>query len=116
MKFEEALRIKNGDILYTHSGNIVVVHGWHQNFDNSCVKDDLYFHCINSMLIATNYRYDELCGPELCDEDKMFIDWCNKNDIIEDDNISQLKSSFLHGFYCGSSHKMRNKSEEQLQK
>jgi hypothetical protein len=116
MTFEEALRTKTGDILYTHLGDRVVISGWHQNFENPCVKDDLYFYCVDTTLQTIKYRYDELCGPELCDEDTMFINWCSKNKIKNSYNISQLKSAFLYGFHCGNSHKMREKIEEQLQK
>lgn len=116
MTFKEALKVKTGDILYTHAGERVVVSGWHQNFDDPCVLDDFYFHCINTALQSNDYRYDELCGPELCDEDRMFADWYIKNIMINDSNISHLKSAFLYGFHCGYSHKMRSKSEEQLQK
>ena len=116
MTFKEALRIKYKDILYTHSGDRVVISGWHQNFDNPCISDDLYFHCINTGLQTVYYRYNELCGPELCDEDKMFINWLENTEISDIELIIKFKSAFLHGFHCGFSHKMRNKSEEQLQK
>lgn len=116
MTFEEALKIKNKDILYTHSGDKVVIYGWHQKFNNPCIKDDLYFTCIDSMMNTIIYRYDELCGYELCDEDKMFINWLKNNAIINDYDIPQLKQAFLYGFHCGHSHKMKYNSQEQLQK
>lgn len=115
MTFKEALRIKIGNILYTHSGEKVVISGWHQKFDNPCIKDDLYFDCVDSMMNTYSYRYDELCGFELCDEDKMFISWY-QNSNISDDIVLELKSAFLYGFHCGHSHKMKYNSQEQLQK
>jgi hypothetical protein len=123
MNFEEALRVKFGDILYTHAGEKVVISGWKHNFDNPCIKDDLYFTCIDSMMNVVQYRYNELCGFELCDEDKMFINWYEQQSKIKHSNLAQnidiipeLKLAFLYGFHCGNSHKMINKSEEQLQK
>jgi hypothetical protein len=116
MNFKEALRIKNGDILYTHAGEKVVVSGWQQIFDNPCIKNDLYFNCIDTSFRSLRYRYDELCGFELCDEDKMFIDWYKNNDLLSEDMILQLKSAFLHGFECGYTHKIKYNTHEQLQK
>ena len=116
MTFKEALRIRTKDILYTHSGEKVTICGWQHNFDNPCVKDDLYFTCVDSMMNTVRYRYNELCGFELCDEDKMFIDWYEKSNIRNIDAVPELKSAFLHGFRCGHSHKMKYNSQEQLQK
>lgn len=116
MTFKEALRVKIGDKIYTHSGNIVVVSGWYQNFENSYVNDDFYFVCIDSMFNTIKYRYNELCGPELCDEDKMFIDWIQNNSILNTDHIPLLKQAFMSGFSRGYSHKQKIRSEEQLQK
>jgi hypothetical protein len=115
MIFKEALRIKIGDKIYTHSGDIVVISGWHQNFENSCIKDDFYFICIDSMFNTIKYRYNELCGPELCDEDKMFIDWLQNQNIMKSD-IPLLKEAFMSGFSSGYSHKQKVRSEDQLQK
>lgn len=115
MTFDEALRIKLGHIIYTHTGDTVVVAGWNQKFENPCINDDLYFTCIDSMLNAKQYRYNELCGPELCDEDKMFIEWY-KNNNIDSTDISELKSAFMAGFSNGYSHKQKVRSEDQLQK
>lgn len=116
MNFQDALRLKMGDKIYNHLGEILVISGWYQNFENPCINDDLYFVCIDTMMNAKKYRYDELCGSELCDEDKMFIEWyvndCPKND----DMIPYLKASFMKGFCCGFSHKQRVLSEDQLQK
>lgn len=116
MLFEEALRIRTGDKIYTHSGEIVVISGFIQNFENPCVKDDLYFICIDTAMNTKRYRYDELCGPELCDEDKMFIDWYNQNNTKNKDMISPLKKAFMMGFQYGYSHKQRVLSDDQLQK
>lgn len=116
MTFEEALRIKIGDKIYTHFGEAVIISGWHQNFENPCIKDNFYFHCIDSMFNTVKYRYNELCGPELCDEDKMFIDWLQNNDISNTNNIPLLKKAFMSGFSSGYSHKQKTISEEQLQK
>ena len=115
MTFEEASRIKIGDKIYTHAGDIVVVSGWHQNFENPCKNDELYFLCIDSMFNTVKYRYNELCGPELCDEDKMFIDWIQSIEILKSD-IHTLKEAFMSGFSCGYSHKQKDRSQEQLQK
>lgn len=116
MTLKEALRIKIGDKIYTHSGNIVVISGWYQNFENPCINDDFYFICIDSMFSTIKYRYNELCGPELCDEDKMFIDWLHNIDKLKIDNIPLLKQAFMSGFSCGFSHKQKIRSEEELQK
>lgn len=116
MTFKEALRIKIRDKIYTHSGDIVVISGWYQNFENSCIHDDLYFICIDSMFNTIKYRYNELCGPELCDEDKMFIDWLQNASESNIDNIPLLKQAFMSGFSRGYSHKQKIRSEEQLQK
>lgn len=116
MRFEEALRIKVGDKVYTHSGEIVVISGWQQNFENPCINDDLYFTCIDTMMNAKKYRYDELCGPELCDEDKMFIEWYSNESPKNEHMIPYLKSAFMKGFECGYSHKQRVSYEDQLQK
>lgn len=116
MNFQEALRIKAGDKLYTHSGEIVVISGWHQNFDNPCIKDDLYFYCVDTSLNTIKYRYNELCGPELCDEDKMFIEWHENEPSKNEHMVSCLKSAFMRGFQCGYSHKQRISCEDQLQK
>jgi hypothetical protein len=116
MNFKEALRLNIGDRVYAHSGEILIISGWHQNFENHCINDDLYFNCVDTALNSVQYRYDELCGLELCDEDKMFIEWysnkCPKNDHI----IQYLKSAFMRGFQCGYSHKKRVSCEDQLQK
>jgi hypothetical protein len=116
MTFEEAIRLKLGDIVYSHCGKKLVISGWNQNFENTCIKDDLYFTCIDSNMVATKYRYEELCGPELCDEDKMFIDWLQNNSIIDVNNIPLLKQAFMSGFSYGFSHKQKIRSEEELQK
>jgi hypothetical protein len=116
MKFEEALRLKIGDKIYTHSGETVVVSGWSKKFDNPCISDDLYFTCIDTSLNTIQYRYDELCGPELCDEDKMFIEWYHNESPQNENMISYLKSAFMKGFQCGYSHKQRISCEDQLQK
>jgi len=116
MTFEEALRIKIGDKIYTHFGEIVVVAGWIHNLENPCIKDDLYFHCIDTSFRTLRYRYDELCGPELCDEDKMFIDWHNEFCPENQNMTSFLKKAFMKGFELGFSHKQRILSEDQLQK
>lgn len=116
MTFEEAQRLKPGDRIFTHSGDIVVISGWHHNFENPCVTDDLYFHCVDTSFRSTQYRYDELCGPELCDEDKMFIEWYNKNCPENYDMIPLLKKAFMGGFNFGFSHKHKILSENQLQK
>jgi hypothetical protein len=117
MIFKEALRLTYnlGTTIYTHIGEPVVIKGWRQNFENPHVKDDLYFMCVDSMFNTREYRYNELCGPELCDEDKMFIDWYINNNIDSDD-ISTLKSAFMAGFSNGYSHKQKARSEDQLQK
>lgn len=114
MIFKEASRVKVGDKIYTHSGDIVVISGWYQKFDDPCIKDDLYFTCIDSMFNTIDYRYNELCGPELCDEDKAFIDWLQNKETLE--NIPLLKEAFISGFYHGHSHKQKVRSQEQLQK
>lgn len=116
MTFEEALRIKIGDRIYTHAGEVVVISGWHHNFENPCIKDDFYFHCVNTSLISTRYRYDELCGPELCDEDKMFIEWYSNEYAKNESMIPWLKSAFMKGFQCGYSHKQNMSYQDQLQK
>lgn len=116
MNFQEALRINVGDKVYTHSGEIVVISGWHQNFDNPCVKDDLYFHCVETSLRSVIYRYNELCGPELCDEDKMFIEWYSNKHPKDESMIPYLKSAFMKGFQCGYSHKQNISYQDQLQK
>lgn len=116
MNFQEALRLKTGDKVYTHLGKIVVISGWHQNFENPCIKDDLYFHCIDTSLNSMQYRYDELCGPELCDEDKIFIEWYINNGPKNEDMLPYLKASFMEGFKHGYSHKQRMLSQDQLQK
>lgn len=116
MIFEEAVRLKLGDIIYNHTGERLVISGWHQNFENPCITDDLYFTCIDTSMRSTKYRYDELCGPELCDEDKMFIDWLENSDNLDSNNIPLLKRVFMSGFSCGYSHKQMVRSEEQLQK
>lgn len=116
MTFKEALRLRVGDKIYSHSGNIVVISGWYQNFDNPCINDDLYFVCIDSMFNTIKYRYNEVCGTELCDEDKMFIDWLQNNNNIKTDNIPLLKEAFMSGFSNGYSHKQNLRSEDQLQK
>jgi hypothetical protein len=116
MNFKEALRLKIGDILYTHGGERVVISGWYQNFDNPCIKDDLYFTCVDTSISTMKYRYNELCGPELCDEDKMFIDWLQNSNEANIDNIPLLKEAFMAGFSNGYSHKQRVRSEDQLQK
>lgn len=115
MTFEEAVRLKIGDKIYNHFGEIMVISGWHQNFENPCKNDDLYFLCVDSMFNTVKYRYNELCGPELCDEDKMFIDWLQNNAILNSD-IPLLKEAFMSGFSCGYSHKQKARSQEQLQK
>jgi hypothetical protein len=117
MTFEEATRLISnmGASIYTHSGDIVVISGWYQNFENPCKNDDLYFICVDSMLNTLKYRYNKLCGPELCDEDKIFIDWLQNNDV-KTDNISLLKEAFMSGFSNGCSHKQKARSEDQLQK
>ncbi len=115
MTFEEAVRLKIGDKIYNHFGEIMVISGWHQNFENPCKNDDLYFLCVDSMFNTVKYRYNELCGPELCDEDKMFIDWLQNNSILNS-NIPLLKEAFMSGFSCGYSHKQKARSQEQLQK
>ena len=117
MTFEEAIKLTSnmGASIYTHGGDIVVVSGWHQNFENLCVKDDLYFLCVDSMFNTVKYRYNELCGPELCDEDKMFIDWLQSQNIMKSD-IPLLKEAFMSGFSNGYSHKQKVRSEDQLQK
>lgn len=116
MTFEEALRIRTGDKIYTHCGKIVVISGFVQSFEDPCVKDDLYFYCIDTSFKRLKYRYDELCGPELCDEDKMFIDWYSKYTPKNDDIIPYLKKAFMQGFQCGFSHKQKAWSQDQLQK
>jgi hypothetical protein len=117
MTFEEAIKLMSnmGASIYTHSGDIVVISGWHQNFENLCVEDDLYFLCVDSMFNTVKYRYNELCGPELCDEDKMFIDWLQNQNIMKSD-IPLLKEAFMSGFSNGYSHKQKVRSEDQLQK
>ncbi len=115
MTFNEAVRLKIGDKIYNHFGEIVVISGWHQNFENPCKNDDLYFLCVDSMFNTVKYRYNELCGSELCDEDKMFIDWLQNNAILNSD-IALLKEAFMSGFSCGYSHKQKARSQEQLQK
>lgn len=116
MTFDEAVRLRLGDRVYTHSGNTVVIVEWHQSFDNPCVRDDLYFRCVDTQLNTVSYRYNELCGPELCDEDKMFIDWLQGNDAVKTENIPLLKQAFMSGFSCGFSHKLKITTQEQLQK
>ena len=118
MTFNEAIRLTSnvGSPVYTHSGEVVVISGWNQKFDDPCIKDDLYFTCVDSMLNTRQYRYNELCGPELCDEDKMFIDWLQSGNKIETDNIPLLKQAFMSGFSNGYSHKQKARSEDQLQK
>jgi hypothetical protein len=116
MTFNEAVRLKIGDKIYNHFGEIMVISGWHQNFENPCKNDDLYFLCVDSMFNTVKYRYNELCGPELCDEDKMFIDWLQNNENIETDNLTLLKAAFMSGFSNGYSHKQKVRSEDQLQK
>lgn len=116
MVLEEAIRLKVGDKIYTHSGELVVISGWYQNFENQCIKDDLYFYCIDSQFNTVKYRYNELCGPELCDEDKMFIEWYNNESPKNEYMIPFLKSAFMKGFSCGYSHKQRIHSADQLQK
>jgi len=115
MTFKEALRLKEGDSVFTHCGNRVVISGWYQNFENPCINDDLYFLCIDSMFNTIKYRYNELCGVELCDEDKMFIDWLQSGYKIKTD-IPLLKEAFMSGFSNGYSHKQKVRSEDQLQK
>jgi len=117
MTFKEASRLiyNIGSIVYTHTGEPLVINGWRHSFENPCVKDDLYFSCVDSMFNVKDYRYNELCGPELCDEDKMFIEWYDNNQINSDD-IPILKSAFMAGFSYGYSHKQRSRSEDQLQK
>lgn len=115
MTFKEALRVRIGDKIYTHSGEIVVISGWYQNFENPCKNDDLYLLCVDSMFNTVKYRYNELCGPELCDEDKMFIDWLQNQNIMNSD-IPLLKEAFMSGFSSGYSHKQKVRSEDQLQK
>ena len=118
MTFDEAIRLTSniGISIYTHSGEIVVISGWDQKFDNPRIADDLYFSCVDSMFNVKRYRYNELCGPELCDEDKMFIDWLQNNDNIETDNLTLLKAAFMSGFSNGYAHKQKVRSEDQLQK
>ena len=116
MNFQEAIRVKVGDKIYTHSGEIVVISGWHQNFDNPCINDDLYFYCIDTGLNTIKYRYDELCGPELCDEDKMFAEWYSNESPKNEHMIPHLKSAFMKGFQCGYTHKQLTSYEDQLQK
>jgi predicted lipase len=117
MIFDEAIRLTSniGSPVYTHSGEVVVISGWNQKFDNPCITDDLYFSCIDSMFNVKRYRYNELCGPELCDEDKMFIDWLQNKKTLKSD-IPLLKEAFMSGFSKGYSHKQKTKSQEQLQK
>jgi hypothetical protein len=118
MTFDEAIRLTSniGSPVHTHSGEVVVISGWNQKFDDPCIKDDLYFSCIDSMFNVKQYRYNELCGPELCDEDKMFIDWLQNSDAVKTDNITLLKEAFMSGFSNGYSHKQKVRSEDQLQK
>ena len=116
MTLNEALRIKTGDKIYTHLGEIVVVSGWNHKFDNPCIKDDLYLSCIDSMFNVKQYRYNELCGPELCDEDKMFIEWYSNESLKNENIIPYLKSAFTKGFQCGYSHKQHTLWADQLQK
>ena len=117
MTFEEAIKLTSnmGASIYTYSGDIVVISGWYQNFENPCIKDDLYFLCVDSMFNTVKYRYNELCGPELCDEDKIFIDWLQNKETLKSD-IPLLKEAFMSGFSSGYSHKQKTKSQEQLQK
>jgi hypothetical protein len=116
MTFKEALRIKIGDRIYTHSGEVVVITGWYHNFENTCVKDDFYFHCIDTSFRSIKYRYNELCGTELCDEDKMFIEWYSNESQKNESMIPYLKSAFMNGFQCGYSHKQHTSCADQLQK
>lgn len=118
MTFDEALRLTNniGILVYTHTGESVIISGWRQSFENPCVKDDLYFTCVDSMFNVKEYRYNELCGPELCDEDRMFIDFLQNIEEVKSDNITLLKQAFMSGFSYGYSHKQQIKSQEQLQK
>jgi hypothetical protein len=117
MTFDEAIRLTShmGSVIYTHCGERVVISGWDQKLENPCVKDDLYFSCIDSMFNVKRYRYNELCGPELCDEDKMFIDWIQNKETLKND-IPLLKEAFMSGFSSGYSHKQKVRSEDQLQK
>lgn len=116
MNFKEAMNIKVGDILYHHLGDKLVISGWEQKFNDPCITDDLYFRCVDSYMNVRKYRYNELCGFELCDEDKMFIDWCKNLGITIEDYTPYLKQAFLYGFSCGYSHKMHYNSQEELQK
>ena len=116
MTFKEALRLRVGDKIYSHSGNILIISGWHQNFDNPCITDDLYFVCIDSMFNTIKYRYNEVCGTELCDEDKMFIEWYSDESPKNESIIPHLKSAFMKGFQCGYSHKQHTSLADQLQK
>ncbi len=118
MTFKEASRLiyNIGTIIYTHIGEPVVISGWRQSFENPNIKDDLYFVCVDSMFNTKEYRYNELCGPELCDEDKIFIDWLQNSNEANIDNIPLLKEAFMAGFSSGYSHKQRVRSEDQLQK
>ena len=111
MLFKDAIRVKNGDILYTHTGERVVVSGHYHNLDDKCVNDDLYIICVNSMFQTMHIRYNELCGPELCDEDKMFINWYSSTKME-----STIKEAFMAGFSYGFSHKRKIQSDEELQK
>lgn len=116
MRFKEALRLRVGDKIYSHSGNIVVISGWYQNFDNPCANDDFYFVCVDSMFNTIKYRYNEVCGTELCDEDKMFIEWYSNESPKNESIIPHLKSAFMKGFQCGYSHKQHTSWADQLQK
>lgn len=116
MTFEEAVRLKINDTVYTHCGDSVVIKGWRQSFTNPCVKDDLFFDCVDTQLNKLSYKYDQLCGLELCDEDKMFIDWYTNESSKNESIITYLKSAFMNGFQCGYSHKQHTSCEDQLQK
>jgi hypothetical protein len=114
MTINEAIRLTShmGSIIYTHAGEPVVISGWRQSFED---YHDFYFTGVDSMFNIKEYRYNELCGPELCDEDKMFIDWLQNKETLKS-NISLLKEAFMSGFSHGYSHKQKVRSEDQLQK
>lgn len=116
MTFEEALRVKIKDTLYTHDGSLICITGWTHKLDNPCLNDELYFFGLDENMKSVHFRYDHFCGPELCDEDKMFIEWYKNNSQNSEFMITYLKSAFMKGFQCGYSHKQRISCEDQLQK
>jgi hypothetical protein len=53
---------------------------------------------------------------ELCDEEKSFLEWFNKQDTLNKDFFDMIRHSYMHGYAAGFQAKLKHLSEEQLQK